>query len=101
MSHVTPCAHSSYSFVTFFIFSPASFYCIHDRTLCFHSPRFPLSFLFLLFFFFIFFFFSSRRRHTRSKRDWSSDVCSSDLYLKFIVYYAMSMPLNFLFISNA
>src|SRR5699024_12049988 len=29
--------------------------------------------------FFIYFFFSSRRRHTRSKRDWSSDVCSSDL----------------------
>src|SRR5207249_6339864 len=28
---------------------------------------------------FYFFFFSSRRRHTRSKRDWSSDVCSSDL----------------------
>src|SRR5699024_11545765 len=27
----------------------------------------------------LFFFFSSRRRHTRSKRDWSSDVCSSDL----------------------
>src|SRR5437868_15338575 len=26
-----------------------------------------------------FFFFSSRRRHTRSKRDWSPDVCSSDL----------------------
>src|SRR5699024_11605525 len=26
-------------------------------------------------------FFSSRRRHTRSKRDWSSDVCSSDLTL--------------------
>src|SRR5206468_6373056 len=25
------------------------------------------------------FFFSSRRRHTRSHRDWSSDVCSSDL----------------------
>src|SRR6266496_3629794 len=25
------------------------------------------------------FFFSSRRRHTRSLRDWSSDVCSSDL----------------------
>src|SRR3989440_1378160 len=31
--------------------------------------------------FFIFFFFSSRRRHTRSDRDWSSDVCSSDLGL--------------------
>src|SRR5699024_5433158 len=27
---------------------------------------------------YVFFFFSSRRRHTRSKRDWSSDVCSSD-----------------------
>src|SRR2546428_2643029 len=27
------------------------------------------------------FFFSSRRRHTRSDRDWSSDVCSSDLQL--------------------
>src|SRR5438067_12651429 len=26
-----------------------------------------------------YFFFSSRRRHTSSKRDWSSDVCSSDL----------------------
>src|SRR5699024_11225519 len=29
------------------------------------------------------FFFSSRRRHTRSKRDWSSDVCSSDLNKTF------------------
>src|SRR5690554_5472242 len=42
-------------------------------------------FFFLLFFFlyllcfFFFFFFSSRRRHTRCGRDWSSDVCSSDL----------------------
>src|SRR5204862_3526295 len=33
---------------------------------------FPSSYL-------LFFFFSSRRRHTRSLRDWSSDVCSSDL----------------------
>src|SRR5207249_8088695 len=31
------------------------------------------------------FFFSSRRRHTSSKRDWSSDVCSSDL--KFTINY--------------
>src|SRR5699024_11680893 len=31
---------------------------------------------------FFLFFFSSRRRHTRSKRDWSSDVCSSDLNRK-------------------
>src|SRR5690349_23868510 len=34
-------------------------------------------YLFCVFCFF--FFFSSRRRHTRSLRDWSSDVCSSDL----------------------
>src|SRR5699024_11787234 len=33
------------------------------------------------FVFFVFFFFSSRRRHTISKRDWSSDVCSSDLII--------------------
>ena len=35
--------------------------------------------------FFFFFFFSSRRRHTRSLCDWSSDVCSSDLY----IFYSM------------
>src|SRR5690606_40081351 len=29
------------------------------------------------------FFFSSRRRHTRFSRDWSSDVCSSDLDARF------------------
>src|SRR2546429_2879792 len=29
--------------------------------------------------FYVIFFFSSRRRHTRCSRDWSSDVCSSDL----------------------
>src|SRR5688572_31097578 len=29
----------------------------------------------------LFFFFSSRRRHTRFDCDWSSDVCSSDLFL--------------------
>src|SRR5687768_1724573 len=33
----------------------------------------------IVFIFFLFFFFSSRRRHTRCSRDWSSDVCSSDL----------------------
>src|SRR2546429_7190190 len=31
----------------------------------------------------LFFFFSSRRRHTRCSRDWSSDVCSSDLRSHF------------------
>src|SRR6266436_7501390 len=30
------------------------------------------------------FFFSSRRRHTRCSRDWSSDVCSSDLHPSMI-----------------
>src|SRR5438445_4053888 len=38
-----------------------------------------MSYAVLAFFFFFFFFFSSRRRHTRYWRDWSSDVCSSDL----------------------
>src|SRR5438105_11360573 len=37
-------------------------------------------FICLILSFFFFFFFSSRRRHTRSTRDWSSDVCSSDLF---------------------
>src|SRR6266508_4703926 len=34
----------------------------------------------MFFLYLIFFFFSSRRRHTRWPRDWSSDVCSSDLH---------------------
>src|SRR6266513_816389 len=38
-----------------------------------------------------FFFFSSRRRHTRSKRDWSSDVCSSDLKSKVFPPMVISM----------
>src|SRR5690606_40346890 len=32
------------------------------------------------------FFFSSRRRHTRFSRDWSSDVCSSDLALSVLSF---------------
>src|SRR5256884_3573935 len=35
---------------------------------------------------FLFFFFSSRRRHTRCSRDWSSDVCSSDLLVGWVAY---------------
>src|SRR5207302_3924419 len=31
------------------------------------------------------FFFSSRRRHTRFSRDWSSDVCSSDLAVRWLL----------------
>src|SRR5436189_3777474 len=37
-------------------------------------------FLVLMSLFFFLFFFSSRRRHTRYIGDWSSDVCSSDLF---------------------
>src|SRR5690606_19874454 len=55
-----------------------------------------------------YFFFSSRRRHTRFSRDWSSDVCSSDLflnfsslvYLKYSCWKAISMDLRFLDISG-
>src|SRR5437868_1411641 len=36
-------------------------------------------------------FFSSRRRHTRSKRDWSSDVCSSDLVTTGPTMYLLPM----------
>src|SRR5699024_11394235 len=43
---------------------------------------------------YFYFFFSSRRRHTRSKRDWSSDVCSSDLmYLANKGYKIANIPL--------
>src|SRR5204862_6035466 len=39
----------------------------------------------------VLFFFSSRRRHTRSLRDWSSDVCSSDLATEWCTSPARSM----------
>src|SRR2546421_7204245 len=39
-----------------------------------------------------FFFFSSRRRHTRSDRDWSSDVCSSDLLQPVVEHAPRVMP---------
>src|SRR6266508_4968988 len=38
-----------------------------------------------------FFFFSSRRRHTRWPRDWSSDVCSSDLRVWIVDDYRHSI----------
>src|SRR5699024_11831567 len=39
--------------------------------------------------------FSSRRRHTRSKRDWSSDVCSSDLdaLVRLVQDWSLRYPL--------
>src|SRR5690606_40488552 len=39
-----------------------------------------------------FFFFSSRRRHTRFSRDWSSDVCSSDLGLPHAPFVGAHAP---------
>src|SRR2546422_3986536 len=47
----------------------------------------------VLFFCVFFFFFSSRRRHTRCSRDWSSDVCSSDLtFAAYRIGFAVSRP---------
>src|SRR5690606_31362400 len=40
------------------------------------------------------FFFSSRRRHTRFSRDWSSDVCSSDLLRLFVTLEPCAMCLG-------
>src|SRR5690625_565249 len=55
-------------------------YSFFHSMLFFFSSIFFFIFLFLvLFFTSCVFFFSSRRRHTRWPRDWSSDVCSSDL----------------------
>src|SRR5699024_12235005 len=42
------------------------------------------------------FFFSSRRRHTRSKRDWSSDVCSSDLQCYGLTSFGCGAILKFI-----
>src|SRR2546429_9020085 len=41
---------------------------------------------------FVFFFFSSRRRHTRCSRDWSSDVCSSDLLAEKMIAEVKDHP---------
>src|SRR5690554_7738465 len=42
----------------------------------------------VLYLMFFLFFFSSRRRHTRCGRDWSSDVCSSDLDYEGLMFLA-------------
>src|SRR5690606_41088050 len=50
------------------------------------------------------FFFSSRRRHTRFSRDWSSDVCSSDLgeaEARFAAAAASEPPLDLLQYGHA
>src|SRR5262245_63294262 len=60
----------------FFFFLSIFFCCL----LFFYSFFFFFFFFYLLFLCDFFFFFSSRRRHTRCLSDWSSDVCSSDLF---------------------
>src|SRR5690554_6355732 len=58
-----------------------------------YSSIFLFAFVFFfIFLFFFFFFFSSRRRHTRCGRDWSSDVCSSDLAK---TSFALSCPITY------
>src|SRR5690606_39325467 len=47
-----------------------------------------------------FFFFSSRRRHTRFSRDWSSDVCSSDLPCGRILSAGLRMMNDFITFIN-
>src|SRR5690606_40566454 len=45
------------------------------------------------------FFFSSRRRHTRFSRDWSSDVCSSDLQTEQQLALYRKLGYDFLAVS--
>src|SRR5258707_1588887 len=52
------------------------------------SERVKIYHLFVRLVFICFFFFSSRRRHTRYWRDWSSDVCSSDLTVPLLIVYS-------------
>src|SRR5438034_7572018 len=62
------------------------FFCLLFSCLCFY--------FFCVFIIFVFFFFfSSRRRHTRSLCDWSSDVCSSDLY-DTVLLFDFYLPLT-------
>src|SRR5690606_40443610 len=50
--------------------------------------------------FFVVFFFSSRRRHTRFSRDWSSDVCSSDLEILNIPIFVQPKHQSSLFVKD-
>src|SRR5436853_2304840 len=69
LSHFTTIcsSHCIYVFYVYYLFS-------------FFIKLYFVFFFFWFFIFLFFFFFSSRRRHTRCLSDWSSDVCSSDLW---------------------
>src|SRR5690606_40774998 len=47
------------------------------------------------------FFFSSRRRHTRFSRDWSSDVCSSDLFRRELLVAPWKRKMSRIFLSHS
>src|SRR5256885_5711551 len=65
--------------------------CSHRSRTCTLSISIFLSLYISLF---LFFFFSSRRRHTRLQGDWSSDVCSSDLFVVTLggIYFGYFSP---------
>src|SRR3989449_9626147 len=66
------------------------------------SLIYTLFFLFTvrLYIYLFFFFFSSRRRHTRCSRDWSSDVCSSDLFQPVPVPLRAMPPVDLVIVSH-
>src|SRR5699024_12015753 len=68
--------------------------CVLFFLVCWFASLFSLFIIRFLAFFFCFFFFSSRRRHTRSKRDWSSDVCSSDLTFNILNFEVVILLAN-------
>src|SRR5438045_5398231 len=48
---------------------------------------------------YVYFFFSSRRRHTRCLSDWSSDVCSSDLWAQML-NYVITIAISVIFVPH-
>src|SRR5256884_1835611 len=77
------------------LLTPSYLYCLHfclarSYRYSYFNILLVISIIYIFIFFYFllwhfilyvfFFFFSSRRRHTRCSRDWSSDVCSSDLF---------------------
>src|SRR5437016_6525924 len=93
-----------YSYVVCF-YPSRCFLCLFEGLLyLLLSFVFFLFYIFLLCYYFLifFFFFSSRRRHTRLVSDWSSDVCSSDLYRTieqqmYRVLYRANIGIDFVF----
>src|SRR5436853_1477968 len=51
----------------------------------------PIVYVVTYYSYLFFFFFSSRRRHTRCLSDWSSDVCSSDLFARLFLKLSIAL----------